>query len=327
MDFGVLDSGADPDEVLRMAVRAEELGFSSIFVGHHRFTPGFGFTQHPWIMLSAIAARTEHLRLGTSIFLLPLANPLDVAEEVASLDVLSKGRVIFGPGLGYRPYEYEALGLPYHRRGKLMSECLEVVQLAWEQERFSHQGEFFSFDDVGVTPRPVQKPRPPIWVGANSDAGMHRAARLADGWTVGFSDRLPKLVPRLADYRKRAADSGRTATVCLMRLVGIGETREQVDREWLPEILKMLRSYARVEAPAEKGDATAAKLRAAQGGSVGVADIGSDMFVAGTPDDCFKAVRRCISETGCDHLMMSFGGPDKLAAMELFGRAVIPAFP
>jgi alkanesulfonate monooxygenase SsuD/methylene tetrahydromethanopterin reductase-like flavin-dependent oxidoreductase (luciferase family) len=140
MQFGILDSDTDPRAVVDRAVRAEELGFASFFVGHHRFTPGFGQTQHPWIVLSAIAARTERIRLGTSIFLLPLSHPLEVAEQVASLDVLSRGRVILGVGLGYRPYEFEALGLTYGRRGELMSECLEVVRGAWEHESCSHDG-------------------------------------------------------------------------------------------------------------------------------------------------------------------------------------------
>ena len=196
-------------------------------------------------MLSAIAARTQRIRLGTSIFLLPLSHPLDVAEQVASLDSLSGGRVIFGPGLGYRPYEFEALGLPFHRRGRLMAECLEIVQGAWEHESFSYEGEFYSFTDVTVSPRPVQQ-HIPVWVGANSDAAMQRAARLADGWIVGFSDRLPKLVPRLADYRSLAAEAGRSSTVCLMRLVGLGATREEVESTFIPTVYQMLRGYARV---------------------------------------------------------------------------------
>jgi alkanesulfonate monooxygenase SsuD/methylene tetrahydromethanopterin reductase-like flavin-dependent oxidoreductase (luciferase family) len=255
-----------------------------------------------------------------------LANPLDVAEEFASLDVLSRGRTIFGPGLGYRPYEYEALGLPFHERGRLMSECLEIVQLAWEEEQFSYHGKFFQIDDVAVTPRPFQQPRPPIWIGANSDAGMRRAARLADGWIVGFADRLPKLIPRLAIYRDEAARHNRSATVCLMRMVGIAQTREEVEQQWLPAVLQTLRSYARVDAPAERNDATAGKLRGAQSGAMGIGELGTDLFVAGSPDDCIAAVRRCIDDTGCDHLMASFAGPDSAAAMELFGREVIPAF-
>jgi probable F420-dependent oxidoreductase len=277
-------------------------------------------------MLSAIAARTERIRLGTSIFLLPLSHPLDVAEEVASLDSLSGGRVIFGPGLGYRPYEFEALGLPYHRRGRLMSECLEIVQGAWEHESFSYEGEFYSFTDVTVSPRPVQQPRIPIWVGANSDVAMQRAARLGDGWIVGFSDRLPKLVPRLADYRARAAEAGRSSTVCLMRLVGLGATREQVESTFIPTVYQMLRGYARAQAPAERGDQAEQSLKAANQGTMSLAEMGNDMLIAGTPDDCIAGIRRSIDETGCEHLLLYSGGPPTQEMMDMFSREVMPAF-
>ncbi len=83
-----------------------------------------------------------------------------------------------------------------------MSECLDVVQKVWASEHVSHAGEFFTFDDVTLTPRPVQQPRPPIWIGANSDTAMRRAARSADGWLAGFSDRLPKLAPKLGGWPK-----------------------------------------------------------------------------------------------------------------------------
>ncbi|MGE0383188.1 MAG: LLM class flavin-dependent oxidoreductase [Gammaproteobacteria bacterium] len=325
VDIGILDSDTDPQAMIRRAVRAEELGFASYFVGHHRFTPGFGQTQHPWIVLSAIAARTARIRLGTSIFLLPLSHPLEVAEQVASLDVLSAGRVIFGPGLGYRPYEFQALGLPYERRGRLMSECLEVVQGAWRQESFSYQGEFFSFRDVTVTPRPVQRPFIPIWVGANTDPAMQRAARLGDGWIVGFSDRLPRLLPKLQSYRALAASHARPATVCLMRLVGLGGSREEVERDWLPTVYGMLRNYAKVQAPVERGDATEQSLKAANRGAIRLAEMGSDMLVAGTPDDVIAGLRRSIVETGCEHLVIYTGGPPAERTMELFSREVMPA--
>ncbi|MGE0881153.1 MAG: LLM class flavin-dependent oxidoreductase [Acidimicrobiia bacterium] len=326
VQFGVLNPGDDAASTIKAAVRAEELGYASFFVGHHRFTPGFGYTQHPWIVLSAVAALTSEIRLGTSIFLLPLSHPLDVAEEVASLDVISKGRVIFGAGLGYRQYEYDAVGLPYRRRGALMSECLEVVQKVWESEHVSHAGEFFTFDDVTLTPRPIQQPRPPIWIGANSDTAMRRASRLADGWLAGFSDRLPKLAPKLDEYRRLATENGRSSTVALMRMVGIGATRAYVEENWLPDVLGMLRNYVRVQAPAERGDAQADKMRAAGSGKIGIEELGNDVFVAGTPQDCIAAVRRGVDETQCDVMLLSFGGPDKLAAMEIFAREVMPAF-
>jgi alkanesulfonate monooxygenase SsuD/methylene tetrahydromethanopterin reductase-like flavin-dependent oxidoreductase (luciferase family) len=245
---------------------------------------------------------------------------------VASLDVVSGGRVIFGPGLGYRPYEYEALGLPFRQRGQLMSECLEIVQGVWEHESFSHSGKFYSFENVAITPRPVQRPRMPIWVGANSDAAMQRAARLGDGWIVGFSDRLPKLVPRLERYRALASENGRSSTVCLMRLVGIGPTRAEVESSWLPQVYERLRSYARVQAPTDRGDQAEASLKAARKGTISLADLGSDILIAGNPDDCIAGLQRAVEETQCDHVLVDTGEPPTLQMLELFSHEVMPAF-
>jgi probable F420-dependent oxidoreductase len=326
MEFGLLMSESI-DEMATQCAVAEDLGYASVFVGHHRFTPGFSrFGAHPLVVLSAVAERTERIRLGTSIHLLPTQHPLDVAEEFASLDVLSNGRLIFGPGLGYRQYEYDPVERPYHERGALFSECLEVVQRVWAEESVSYHGKYFHFDDVTLTPRPVQAPRPPIWVGANSDAGMRRAARLADGWIVGFADRLPRLAPRLAEYRALAAENGRSSQVCLMRLVGIGASRDDVEQDWLPGVLDMLRGYRRAQAPAETNDAQADRMRAAGRGQASLTDLGDDMFIAGTPEDCIRSIQRCVDETACDHILVSVGGSDPRAALRLFAREVIPAF-
>lgn len=324
--FGVLLTGDTAEVTIARAELADRLGFDSVFVGHHRFTPGFGLTIHPWILLSAIAARTERIKLSTSIFLLPLSHPLDVAEEVASLDVLSGGRVILGPGLGYRPYEFDALQLPYRRRGRLMSECLEVIQGVWEHESFSYEGEFFQFADVTVTPRPVQQPRPPIWVGANLDPAVDRAARLADGWIVGFNERLPKLVGRLDRYRAMACEHGRSSTVALMRLVGMAATRDEVETAWLPAVYDMLRSYAKVEAPTDRGDDTERALKATRRGDMSLAQMGNDMFVAGTPDDVIAGIRRSVDETLCDEVLVYTGGMPSEEFLRMFASEVLPAF-
>jgi alkanesulfonate monooxygenase SsuD/methylene tetrahydromethanopterin reductase-like flavin-dependent oxidoreductase (luciferase family) len=207
-----------------------------------------------------------------------------------------------------------------------MAECLEIVRGAWEHESFSFAGEFFSFDNVTVTPRPIQQPTIPIWVGANSEAGTDRAARLADGWIVGFSDRLSKLVPRLERYRSLAVAHGRGSTVCLMRLVGLGTSRAEVEAGWLPDVYQMLRGYARVEAPADRGDSTEAALRAANRGSMSLAEMGSDVLIAGTPDDCIAGLERAITETGCDHVLIYPGGVPSIEMMELFSREVLPSF-
>jgi probable F420-dependent oxidoreductase len=315
------DTTGDPlRTTIEWCARAEELGFDFGTVGHHRFTSGYDAS--PWVLLAAIAARTTTLRLGTGVFLLPLDHPLDVAEEIATLDQVSGGRAFLGAGLGYRQYEWDALQLPYERRGSRMTEALEIVQRAWTEERVSFHGEHFSFDDVEVFPKPIQQPRPPIWVGANVAPGIRRAARLADAWMVGFGDRLTALAPRVAGYRADAATHGRAGEICLMRLVGIGETRRQVEEEWLPSTLAMLRGYRRAGAPGERDEDASRKLRGTGGRST-LSELGNDLFVAGTPDDVIAGIRRCRETTGCEYFMPTLAGPD---ALELFAREVVPAF-
>jgi probable F420-dependent oxidoreductase len=314
-------TASDPlGTTIERCTRAEELGFDFGTVGHHRFTSGYNAS--PWVLLAAIASRTSTLRLGTGIFLLPLDHPLDVAEEIATLDQVSGGRAFLGAGLGYRQYEWDALQLPYERRGSRMTEALEIVQRAWTEHKVSFHGEHFSFEDVEVLPKPVQQPRPPVWVGANVAPGIRRAARLADAWMVGFGDRLPSLALRVAEYRADAAAHGRAGEICLMRLVGIGRSREQVEEEWLPSTLAMLRGYRRAGAPGEHDDDASRKLKRG-GGKSALAELGNDMFVAGTPDDVIAGIRRCQETTGCEYFLPTLS--DR-GALELFGREVIPAF-
>jgi alkanesulfonate monooxygenase SsuD/methylene tetrahydromethanopterin reductase-like flavin-dependent oxidoreductase (luciferase family) len=255
--------------------------------------------------------------------LLPLDHPLDVAEEVATVDQISGGRVFLGAGLGYRPYEYAALGLPFHRRGSRMSECLEVVQRAWTEDSFSFHGEHFDMDDVCVVPKPVQRPRPPIWLGANSDAGVSRAARLADGWLAGFGDRLPAVAARAASYREQAAGLGRTSPFGRPGRGGAPPPRDAVERTWLPAVVEMMRGYRRAGAPGEKSERAAASVRERQKLTLAAFD---DMLIGGTPDDCVEQLKACQQVTGCEYVLAAFRGSDADEQLELFGREVIPAF-
>lgn len=310
------------DPVFRRAERADEAGFDMIVVPHHRFTAGYDVS--PWVMLGAIAARTERIRLGTNIYILPLDHPLDVAEEIATVDQISNGRVFLGAGLGYRPYEYDALDLPYRKRGRMMAECLDVVQRVLSEEDVSHEGEFFRFENITVVPRPVQQPRPPIYVGANSEPAIQRAAQLADGYLVPFPDPLPNVVDTLEWYRAEAADHGRSATIVLGRQIGIASTRRAVEEQWLPDVLKAMRGYRRAGAPTERNQGMAAKLKAG-GGLATIEDLGNDVFIAGTPDDVIAGLRRAQELTGCDVVLGGPGGPNPTEAWRLFTEEVMPA--
>jgi probable F420-dependent oxidoreductase len=329
VNLPVVEDAGERDPFRRtfeLAVAAEEAGFDGAFIGHHHFTPGY--ETAPWVVLAAVAARTSTLRLGTSIYLLPTHHPLDVAENVATLDRISGGRVTLGAGIGYRPYEYDALELPYHQRGARMSEALEILPEAWRGKPVSYAGRHFRFDDVTVYPTPVQEPHPPVWVGAVARRAQERAARLGDGWMSDIMEPLPR-EQHLADrYRRFCDEAGRPPTVCLMRTGAVAARREDLEERWLPGVLDMQLGYWRAGAQGRDDDGVFARLE--RGERVSLPDFAHDRVIAGTPDDCVAQIRRWQETVAPDHLLLGLSGPtpgpDGLAdALRLFGREVLPA--
>jgi alkanesulfonate monooxygenase SsuD/methylene tetrahydromethanopterin reductase-like flavin-dependent oxidoreductase (luciferase family) len=160
----IVDRGdADPClKTYELCQEAEDAGFDFLSMGHHVFTPNYP-TSAPLILLVGIAARTSRIKLESVIYLLPLYHPVAVAEQVAMLDRISNGRVIFGCGVGYRDYEFAGFGADFRRRGTRASESLAAIRSAWESGRFSHFGSEFSISDLPAVPVPLQKPHPPIW--------------------------------------------------------------------------------------------------------------------------------------------------------------------
>lgn len=226
IQFGLYNSVASPPageeivravaEAIREAEVAETAGFDGCFVGEHHQDPK-GFLPSPMMLLSAIAARTTRLKVGTGVLLLPLHDPYRVAEYAATLDVISKGRAILGVGVGYQPNDFAPFGVAVKDRGAVMDESLGIVRALLEQERVTHKGPRFTHDNLTVTPRPVQKPRPEIWVTGWSPAGIRRAARYGDRW---FPDPLQHMaiITRLVEtYRAEVKKQGGVPRVALFR--------------------------------------------------------------------------------------------------------------
>lgn len=196
INFGVAGS---VDAMISIAKAAEVAGLESVWTGEHvvlpdpRVPPSPADPQTPFldpaIALSHIAAQTTRLRLGTGIIILPQRNPLVLAKELASLDVVSKGRLIFGLGAGYLEPEFRALGVPFADRGAVTDEAIDALKAMWTMDKPAYAGRFFSFSGIDAQPRPVQKPYPPIIVGGMSRYGARRAVRHGNGW-YGF---LPDL--------------------------------------------------------------------------------------------------------------------------------------
>lgn len=206
-NFGV----EDPAEVVGLGVRAEALGFDSVWVNHHVLNVGYvrdRLRDKPYhdalVILTWLAARTSRVTVGTSVLVMPYLHPMVLAKELSTLDHLSGGRLVLGVGAGSLPEENAALGAPYQNRGLYCDEFLAVLRKLWTEQAASFAGEFFAFDGVISAPKPLQKPGPPIVVGGNRPPALRRAARFGDGWhplnvsADGVRRRLEVLRPEAA---------------------------------------------------------------------------------------------------------------------------------
>lgn len=217
MRFGWFGFGsgalADAEGVGDVAIAAERLGFESLWVGEHPVLidpheppsplPSRSEMLDPIPVLAYAAARTERIRLGTGIVILPLRNPVTLAKELASIDVLSRGRLIVGIGVGYVPGEYEAMGVPFNTRGRRADDYVDALRSLWGDEQPSFDGEFASFGAIQIRPQPLQRPRPPIVASGMSTAARRRAVGRCDGWYGFFLDvdRAREAVEELARLR------------------------------------------------------------------------------------------------------------------------------
>ncbi len=161
--------------------RCEEWGVDSLWFSDRIVGPGG--TLEPVVTMAALSGRKGMMKFGTNALIMSVRHPVLMAKELATLDFLSEGRLLLVAGLGGEdPLEYEALGTSKPQRARRTDEALEAMRLLWTEDKASYEGRYYSFTDVTVTPRPVQQPGPPVWIGGRSDAAMRRTGRLGDGW-------------------------------------------------------------------------------------------------------------------------------------------------
>jgi probable F420-dependent oxidoreductase len=228
MEFGVCiphyGKPIDIAKILDTVRRVEALGFDSLWVTDHILVPQTleiiyrDNMLDPLALLSHVAALTTRVKIGTSVIILPYRNPIVLAKMLATTDQLSAGRLIFGAAVGWMEPEFAALGAPFEERGALSDECLRLIKALWTQDKVSFEGRYFNFKDMQASPRPVQQPHPPIWVGGNSPRARRRVAEYGDGW---HATALPvdELKAGIADVRRKWARQLRSGEpVVSMRL-------------------------------------------------------------------------------------------------------------
>jgi probable F420-dependent oxidoreductase len=219
--FGInVGVAGDVDNMITIAKAAEDASLESVWTGEHvvlpdpQAPPSPSHPQTPFldpiVALGHIAAHTTRIGLGTGIIILPQRNPVVLAKELTTLDVVSKGRLIFGIGAGYLEPEFRAIGAPYEDRGAATDEWIEVLMALWTMPNPKYSGKYFSFDGIDAQPRPVQKPHPPIVVGGMTKLATKRAARYGNGW-YGFAtdvERTARCIGWINEYVEKGMRPG-----------------------------------------------------------------------------------------------------------------------
>jgi probable F420-dependent oxidoreductase len=223
--FGPLARGADVKERIRtVATTAERLGYDVLWTAEHIIFPQTITSPYPYggrfpypvtdpildvvATLSYVAALTSRIKLGSSVLVLPYRNPIVLAKQLASLDVLSDGRVLLGVAGGWLAEEFDMLGVPFRERGRRMDEYLALLRALWTEERVTFRGRWFDLHEAAFFPKPVQQPLP-IWIGGASPAALRRVARFGDGWIAAPRPTLDDLAHDIAAIRRHAEAAGR----------------------------------------------------------------------------------------------------------------------
>jgi len=232
------------EELLAQVRLAKELDFKAFTKSqHYSSTPFQEIQQVPF--LSRAAAEVKDIKVVTSITLLPLHKPLDIAEQLAALDLISGGNLIFGSGIGYREVEFKAFGSTQSERAKRFEENFEAVHRLWTEDTVTMKGSHFELIEATCSLKPLQKPRPPMWIGANADVAIERAARIGDSWMINPHNRIDT-IKRQMDVYKRALDAAgkpMPEVLNMTREMFVAETREDAMRLARPYLEAKYKAY------------------------------------------------------------------------------------
>jgi len=307
-------------EVVRMA---DSLGFEFFSHGQHVASDTLRFYQ-PIPLLARLSVESKTMKVATGILLLPLFNPVDIAEQLATLDVVTGGRLIFGTGLGYTDREFEVFGLNRRQRASRFEESLAIIQKLWAGEEIDHQGKQFSLPRVRTTTLPSQQPRPPIWIAGQAEGSIRRAARLGDAWWVPPFLTHDELIHFRAVYNDEHQRVGKPVPEIfpVRREFWIASTKEQAVRE--AHTVSEVRYSTYVKWGIRQDLATGANF-AKQGEN----DSVLSRFIVGSPEECAEQILGMRDRVGMTHLVLKPQWPglahkETMRQLEIFGSKVMP---
>ncbi|MBO0736245.1 MAG: LLM class flavin-dependent oxidoreductase [Alphaproteobacteria bacterium] len=307
---------------LALVRRAEELGFDALVKGsHYSAHPLQSLQQIPFLAQAAVVA--PKLRLVCGLALLPLHKPLDIAEQLATLDVMSDGKLVFGCGIGYRDVEFKAFGLTRNIAAARFEENLLAVKRLWTEDFVDMPGSHFVLEHANCTVKPLQKPMPPIWIGANADAAIRRAARLGDCWYINPHSTLTTLARQMDLYKRALDESAKPfpAELPMRREVFVARTRSEAVRLARPSLEVKYRTYR------EWGQDKV--MPAGDDFDHDFDELLEDRFLIGSPAEVAERLIDLQRRFGVNHLVASVhwpGMPNSLAVeqMQLLAEEVMP---
>lgn len=311
-------------EAVRQTIAARDAGFDAIISGHHYLSPPYqGLQNVP--LLARLAADAGTMLLVTGILLLPLLNPFQVAEDIATLDVICEGRLIFGVGLGYRPVEFEAFGVDPKERVGRMLESLELIKRLWTEDSVTFEGKYFRVHDATCTVLPAQKPHPPIWIAANADVSVKRAGRLGYPWIINPHAPMPTIERQWLLYKDALVAAGHPLP--RWRPIAL-ELHAAPTHE---EAIDTARPYlaAKYSAYSEWGQDKV--LPGDESFRIAFEKLALDRFILGTPDEVIDQIERRIERLESNFFIFRVGWPGmenhrQLRVIEMMGEHVLPHF-
>lgn len=311
MKFGLLLANQHPpgqdlvarfQDTLEQVRLARDLGFDLLVFGQHFLANEFQMLQAS-IAAARLAAETGSMRVGLTIYLLPLLNPVAVAEETATLDVVTGGRFIFGIGLGYREVEDQAFGLQPRERVPRLRSHLEVIKKLWAGEPVDFEAPYCRLRGATMALRPVQRPRPPIWVAANNDRAVERAAELGDTWIINPHATVATIERQMGLYRAALERLGKPfpTELPMMREICVAESRQAAFSLARPSLEQKYQAYVawgQHRALPADDDLTQA-----------FDDLVRDRFVIGDPAACADELQRAVEAVGANTLIFRVQWP------------------
>jgi alkanesulfonate monooxygenase SsuD/methylene tetrahydromethanopterin reductase-like flavin-dependent oxidoreductase (luciferase family) len=314
--------GTDPRTIVAEHIRhtrlAHDAGLTTLLVGQHLADEKVQVLQ-PVPLLARLAAETDRMHLATGVLLASLLNPVQVAEEIATLDALTAGRAILGVGVGYKEVERRAFGL-VRKSGVLLEEKIQVIKALLEGRPVAAEGDGYAIDVGPLALQPLQRPRPPIWIGANTALGIRRAARYGDSWLIGPFEALDELEGQLARYTTERG--GRPPTLPLIREACVAPTDDEAQEACRRALMAKYDAYAHhgletIHAADDRAEDPWDALR-------------RDRFVVGSPATVAAQLRGLHDRLGVTEVILRVQWPgfDPALAdrtLELLGREVMPA--